>query len=255
METQIAVTLFNLREFCKTAEDLDQTLGKLVKIGYGAVQVSAVSLPPEVIREKLDRHGLICCATHESFDDIKNNIEKLANKLDTLGCKYAALGAAPLDMRTPEGYAELAKLFNERGAYLKSRGIQLGYHNHQFEFDHCGTDKTMLEYFYELTDPELVCAELDVHWTTRGGGNPAQWLKRYKGRVPVIHVKDFTIIGSDPVFCEIGTGNLDWKGIFAAAAESGVRWFSIEQDQPFKDRDLFESMKISFDNMRKMGIK
>lgn len=58
-----------------------------------------------------------------------------------------------------------------------------------------------------------------------------------------------------PRFCEIGEGNLDWKAIIEACRATNVRWYSIEQDQPFPGRDIFESVKISFNNLRAMGVK
>ena len=53
----------------------------------------------------------------------------------------------------------------------------------------------------------------------------------------------------------IGEGNLDWGGILLACRETGVRWYSIEQDALFKDRDIFESIRISYNNLRAMGVK
>ena len=113
--------------------------------------------------------------------------------------------------------------------------------------------------FQELSvanNPELVAAEIDVHWVTRGGQNPVNWIHKVGKRMPVIHFKDFAIIdGGTPVFCEIGEGNLDWPAIIQACREEGVRWYSIEQDSLFRDRDIFESIKISFDNLKAMGVK
>ena len=139
---------------------------------------------------------------------------------------------------------------------LKEAGIQLGYHNHDFEFEKFpGCKKTMMEIFYEETDPECVCAEIDVHWVTRGGGSPVYWIHKVAGRMPVVHFKDFVRYEGEPRFCEIGEGNLDWAAIIEACRATNVRWYSIEQDQPFPGRDIFESVKISFDNLRAMGVK
>lgn len=73
--------------------------------------------------------------------------------------------------------------------------------------------------------------------------------------MPVCHFKDFAWVNGSGVFCEIGEGNLDWPEIIRACNETGVRWFSIEQDRTFMDRDIFESIKISFDNLKAMGVR
>jgi len=257
-DSQIAVTLFNLRDYCKTESDLDKTLDKVCAIGYQAVQVSGTPLAADVIKRQLDSHNLFCCATHEGLDTLKGDAAPLIDRLQTLGCDFTALGAPPPEYRNGiEGVKALIGIFETMGAKLAEKGIRLGYHNHHFEFERLpGTREIMLDYFYENSDPKLVAAEIDVHWVTRGGQNPVNWIHKVGKRMPVIHFKDFAIIdGGTPVFCEIGEGNLDWPAIIQACREEGVRWYSIEQDALFKNRDIFESIKISFDNLKAMGVK
>ena len=71
----------------------------------------------------------------------------------------------------------------------------------------------------------------------------------------MIHFKDFALVDKEPQFCEVGEGNLDWTGIIDACVDTKIPFYSIEQDKPFMERDIFESMKISFDNLRAMGVK
>ena len=257
-DSQIAVTLYNLRDYCKTESDLDKTLDKVCDIGYRAVQVSGTPLPADVIRKQLDSHNLYCCATHEGLDTLKGDPAALIDRLQTLECDFTALGAPPPEYRQDVKMVdELIRIFETMGGKLREKGIRLGYHNHHFEFERLpGTRQIMLDYFYENSNPELVAAEIDVHWVTRGGQNPVNWIHKVGKRMPVIHFKDFAIIdGGTPVFCEIGEGNLDWPAIIQACREEGVRWYSIEQDSLFRDRDIFESIKISFDNLKARGVK
>lgn len=254
-ESQLAVTLYNLRDYCQTESDLDSTLDKLCEIGYKAVQVSCVPLAPEIIKKQLDKHNLYCCATHEGLAFIKDETSKLIDKMQTLECNFVALGAPPIDyVKDKEKFAELVDTFNEKGAQLLEAGIKLGYHNHHFEFMHMEPHKPVLELFYEKTCSKCVFSELDVHWVQRGGANPETWIRKLAGRIPVIHFKDFAMIEMNPVFCEIGEGNLEWDKILKACRDTNVRWYSIEQDNPYPGRDIFESMKISFNNLKAMGV-
>ena len=257
-DSQIAVTLYNLRDYCKTESDLDRTLDRVCEIGYQAVQVSGVALEAEVISNQLKKHRLYCCATHENLATISGSVEALADRMNTLECEFTALGSPGQSYFTgdPAKLAELTEIFNRQGRLLAERGIRLGYHNHHWEFVRvAGTRQTMLEKFYADTDPACVCAELDVHWVTRGGGNPESWIRRVAGRMPVVHFKDFAFYNGGPVYCEVGEGNLDWPGIIKACRETGVRWYSIEQDSEFPGRNIFDSIKISYDNLRAMGVK
>ena len=150
------------------------------------------------------------------------------------------------------------KKYEEIGAAALAEGIKFGYHNHHFEFQKYNFEsgrKTALAELYESTDPDKLFAEIDVHWVARGGEDPVKWIRKVNGRMPVIHFKDFAMIGAEPHFCEIGEGNLNWPEIIKACEDTGVRWYSIEQDNKFEDKDIFDSMEISFNNLVKMGVE
>lgn len=196
-----------------------------------------------------------CCATHEGFDTFFGDPAALADKLDIQGCDFVALGA-PLPMyRTQIGILELADKFNKQSEKMAAYGKMLAYHNHHFEFDRMNEKQVILDSFYNHTDPALVKAELDVQWVARGGANPAKWIRKLAGRIHLIHFKDFTICNGSPVLCEVGEGNLEWDEIMTACRETDVKLFTVEQDEPFPGRSIFDSMKISYQNMRNMGLR
>lgn len=252
--SEIAVTLFNLRDYCKTESDLAKTLELLKSIGYSVVQVSAVPLEPEVIRRQLDAFGMHCCATHEGMDFLLGDPSAVADKLDTLNCDFAALGMPPAPFFSHAGMLDLARRFNVQAEKLAARGKMIAYHNHCDEFDRARDKKILLETFFDNTS-ELVKSELDVQWVARGGANPVSWIRKLAGRIHVIHFKDFTIVGGTPVLCEVGEGNLEWPEIVKACRETKVRFFSVEQDMPFPGRPIFDSMKISYENLRALGLR
>ncbi|MCK5156977.1 MAG: sugar phosphate isomerase/epimerase [Spirochaetales bacterium] len=261
--TKIAVTLYNLRDYCKTKEDLDNTLGKVKAIGYEAVQISGIGpIPPDEVRELLDKHELYCCATHENLDSYENDFAAVVKKLKILGCDFTALGHPGNAFWSPSGAKDLAARLEKAGKKFREEGITLAYHNHHIEFvsySDSDSSKTFLEELYENTTGNLF-AELDVHWIQRGGADPASWIRKMAGRTSVLHFKDFTMKKEEdnsptPEFAEIGEGNLNWKEIVQACEDTNVRWYVVEQDTPRGERDIFESIKISFDNMKKMGVE
>ncbi|MCK5843868.1 MAG: sugar phosphate isomerase/epimerase [Victivallales bacterium] len=253
-DTKIAVTLYNLRDHCKTAEDLDSTLARVRNIGYEAIQISGIgAIEPEIVAELLEKHRLFCCATHEGLTTLRDDFENVVRKMKLWNCSFTALGHPGNDYWSSDGIVELATILDETAEKFESEGLMLGYHNHHSEFSKCAAGKIYLEEIYDRT--KTLRAEIDVHWVARGGGNPVSWIRRVAGRMPVAHFKDFAIVDNEPKFCEIGEGNLDWPEIIKACEETGVRWYSIEQDAPFGDKDIFESIKISFDNLKSMGVK
>ena len=52
--------------------------------------------------------------------------------------------------------------------------------------------------------------------------------------------------------CEIGSGNLNWPRILDSCKKAKVEWYLVERDHG--DLDPFESLRISLENMRAMGL-
>jgi sugar phosphate isomerase/epimerase len=98
-------------------------------------------------------------------------------------------------------------------------------------------------------------------WLTFGGGDPVQFIRKYRGRVPALHAKDVVTLmdGCDQArgdrekaqFTEVGTGIVNTAGVVEAARECGVRWITVEQDRP-RDLSPMESIKVSYDNLKKL---
>jgi sugar phosphate isomerase/epimerase len=249
--SQVAVQLYTLRDFCKNEADFARTLDRVREIGYQAVQVSGVSadIPAATIRRLLEERGLVCCATHEGSDKIRRSPAEVADRLDALNCKVTAYPyPSGVEFNSEESVAALVADLDRAGAVLAARGQILCYHNHAHEFYRVG-GRTILERIYAETKPANLGAELDTFWVQAGGGDPVSWINRVKGRIPVIHLKDYTVRADGTRdFAEIGHGNLEWKPIIAAAEAAGCRWFIVEQDTC--PGDPFDSVRKSFEFIR-----
>ena len=155
MNSKIALTLFNLRNYCTTEQDFACTLDKIYKIGYRQVQVSGVALDPVIVRKQLDDHGIKCIGTHEGFISVQEP-NRLIEKLGILGCDFAALGMMPKDYHnSEEGFEEFAKILDAGCKVLADNGIKFAYHNHNFEFVKMANKKTVLENLYALCEPRF----------------------------------------------------------------------------------------------------
>jgi len=250
---KLAVQMFTLREFTKTADDFAETLDKVAKMGYPAVQLSAVGCmngdTPEVSAEQargmLDDRGLRCVATHRSWDALTDETDKEIEFHQALGCEFAAIGGIPGPYRSEDGFgfARFAYEAQATIAKLKAAGIRFGYHNHAFEFKRIQGDGTWYDALINEGGSDL-CLEIDTYWAMHGGVYPATLFRRCAGRVPVVHLKDRDVKGNDGIFAPIGEGNLDWEDILPAAEAAGVEWYCIEQDNCY-DRDPFDCLRSS----------
>ena len=141
----------------------------------------------------------------------------------------------------------IAKL-RRAGEVFAQAGRRLCYHNHNLEFRKLDA-KVILDLIYEGTTRTALQAELDTYWIQYGGGNIPAWCRKLDGRLPIIHLKDYqTTAENTPLWCEIGAGVLDFKGIVAAAEAAGCEWFVVEQDTC--PGDPVDSLAASFQYIR-----
>lgn len=250
---QVAVQLYTLRDHCKTPEAVANSLEKVAAIGYKAVQASGLApMPEEDLVRLCSANGLMLCATHEGSDQILNEPDAVATRLHKLGCKHTAYPyPGGIDFTSPESVNGLIQKLNHAGKVLADAGLTLSYHNHQHEFRKLN-GQVILEKIYAETDPRYLLAELDTYWVQYGGGDPIAWCASMKGRMPLLHLKDYRInAANSPEFAEIGHGTLNWPAIIATAEAGGCEWFIVEQDQT--PGDPFDSLKMSFEYLRTLA--
>ena len=252
MPSCIAAQMYTLREFLKTPADIAVTMKRVREIGYEAVQLSGLgTIMPVELQRILDSEGLQAVITHVSVDRLLNDFDVLVDEHKLWNCPNVAIGSMPGEYRAgKDGYISFARVASEIAHKLKAAGLTFSYHNHSFEFAKYD-GKTGLEIFYEQADP-VVLAEIDTYWVQHGGGDPADWCARMKGRMPVVHFKDMVVLDGQQTMAEVGEGNLNWPRIIDACRSAGVQWYAVEQD--VCHRDPFESLAISLRNMKEMGL-
>lgn len=253
MTAMIAAQTYTVRDAARTAPEFATALARIGRIGYRAVEIA---MPGPVDAAETARiaadNGLTVCALHTSLAALQTDPETVADACRQYGDCRPVISAMPLEGRdTADGYARFADDASAAGRRLSALGLALGYHNHAFELQRFG-DRSGLEIFYESSDPEAVSAELDTYWLQYGGADPVAWIRRLGARVRLLHLKDMTMAADGPIMAEVGAGNLNWPGILAAARDAGVPWWIVEQDTC--QRDPFESLRISFENLQDMGV-
>ncbi|MCL4401550.1 MAG: sugar phosphate isomerase/epimerase [Acidobacteria bacterium] len=151
----------------------------------------------------------------------------------------------------------LAERLNLAGEKCRKAGLELCYHNHAFEFDP-NQKRVPIDVLMENTEPKLVSLELDIFWVSVAGHDPINMVKRYDGRIPLLHLKDkaegFPVHYSENVprgvFKEVGAGVLDIPGVLKAASKAGVKHYFVEQDET--SGDPLKSLARSYDYLKRL---
>ncbi|WP_085993640.1 sugar phosphate isomerase/epimerase family protein [Oceanobacillus senegalensis] len=258
-----------------------ETMKKLHELGFSAVEVSQIPMTKENVAElkrASEEFGIKIAALSAGLEPmlpgapgetLANDFDKIVNDCKTLNCNFIRIGMLPLNVMSDKdeimAFIERAEAMAER---LAEHGIELYYHTHHIEFQ-----KYDGVYLLDLmkNNTSKLGFELDVHWIQRAGVNPVEFIKEYKGRISLLHLKDYRIgkldVNEDDLqdmgkfftkftnlieFAEVGEGNLDIPAIMEAGLESGAQYFLIEQDDTY-GKDPFDCLEISAKNLKELG--
>lgn len=260
-----------------------ETLKKVSELGYNSVEISQIPMTDENVTEikrARDKFNLEVASLSANVkpapgnDDLETNFDKIVDNCKTLDVDLVRIGMLPFEsMKSLETVLDFCREANEYAIKLKEHGIKLYYHNHHVEFKKYD-GKFLLDIIAEEC-PDLGF-ELDLHWVQRAGASPIDTLKRFAGKVDLIHLKDYRV-GDIPEeafasldegdvmtfynaftniieFAELGQGSMDYKPIIEQALESGVRYMLVEQDMLY-GRDPFDCLADSRDHLIELGYE
>lgn len=236
------------------AKDPLGTLKKVRAAGYQEIElINLNSIPTETLKSDIQQAGLTAVSGHIALPKSDEEWDQMLGIAQTLGLKYAIIPFAVY--KTADEWKGLAAKLNKLGRASKDKGIQLGYHNHIFEFRPQGST-TGYKILLDNTDPDLLKMEMDIFWATYAHQDPLAWFRQYPGRFPLLHIKglkkDLPPEDQNPYefprgkfipFTEVGQGRIDWRPIFAHVKEAGTKHIFVEQDR--SDIDPFQAISMS----------
>lgn len=238
----IGLQLYTVRD--AMAKNPTETLAKVAKVGYNSVEGATYTgtelfygMTPKVFAKVLKDNGLVMKSSHfalgEDTPKVKgtmlNDWNKAVDDGAAVGLKYMVCAyLSEAERGTLDHYKKVAEYLNKAGETCKKAGIQLCYHNHNFEFIP-QDGKLPYDTLINDTDKDLVKFEMDMYWVTRAKHDPVKLITAHPGRFPLWHVKDMDN-KPDQMFTEVGSGIIDFKRIFKYAKTAGMQYFFVEQD-------------------------
>ena len=267
----VAIQLFSVRK--EASRNLYGTLKELKKMGYDGVEFAGLyNHTAEEVREMCADLGLVPISAHVPYLDMIADPEGVLGAYRTIGCEYIAVPYLTEQYRpgTP-AFPEVIENIKKLGEVANRLGMKLLYHNHDFEFMKLN-GKYALDVLYEEVPADLLQTELDTCWVNVGGENPTEYLLKYSGRAPVLHLKDFVgeksenmyeLIGIENkaparpanfAFRPVGYGKQDFPSILTAAEKAGVKWVVVEQDSPTAENTPLECAEMSRKYLKSIGL-
>lgn len=247
--------------------DAQTTLQAVSDAGYSYLEAAGYkdgnfyNMTPGDFKKLLNQLGLKPVSSHQSTVTMENADAMIAD-VKAAGFKYFVIPVPPMGlfnfdretrtMSMTGGAANLAEIVNTLGKKCHAAGLELLYHNHDFEFQKDSDGIVPIDYLLEHCDPKYVNFQMDLYWVTKAGADPVAYFEKYPGRFKIWHVKDMDEQGR---FAPVGNGNINFARILENKKLSGMKYYMVEQDMTFDGLKPLEAMKISHEGLRKIGFK
>lgn len=249
------INLYSCRKFCAEEDGFLKSIRRLKEDGYTFLQVSGTSLDYEAICRAVNSADLPVRLTHVPYERLLRDTEALMREHEALGCRSIGLGMMPKEsLRDEDSFRAEAERLEEIGRRLDSAGFRFFYHHHFMEFYKFG-DVTILDYLLE--NAPHVHFTADTYWMQYGGADVCTWLRKMRGRIGCVHLKDYRIVrsesngfGFEPAMCALGDGVMDFRRIIDLAKDCGTEYFFVEQDNTNDAPDPFGELSKSADFLK-----
>lgn len=248
---KLAMQMYSVRDAAEA--DFPATARALKEMGYDGVELAGTyGMTPTQVKAVLDEVGLSLVSAHLGADLMWD--DQLMADYAATGMRYIAIPwfHKPTD---PEFLADNMLKIRELGQRCKGFGLQMGYHNHDFELATVpGDGRCALEAYYEEIPADTLVTQLDLAWVRAGGKDPVAFLRRYPDRAPTVHIKDYvgTFGEADFALCPVGCGQQDLPGLVTAARDMGCQWLIVEQDHASEGKTQMECAAISAQNLKEL---
>lgn len=248
----VGVQLYSLRD--QFAKDVPGTLDEVKAFGIKYAELAGTyGQPPEKFKSELSARGIRAISGHFGYERYRDDAEAVAAEAKALGLEYAGCAWIPhqgdFDEKTCR---EAIAVFNKAGQVMAKHGLKFFYHVHGFEFQPFGQG-TLLDLLFQETNPKFVNYEMDIFWIVFPGQDPVKLLQKYPNRWQLMHLKDMrkgtptgSLSGGTDVKNDatLGQGLMDLPAILRAAKHAGVKWYFIEDESPWSEKQIPESLRF-----------
>ncbi len=270
MALPIAVQVFTVRE--DAARDFRGTLEKIKEMGYDGVELAGLyDMTAKEVKDIISDVGLNPISAHVALKYFREDARDITRQYKEIGVKYMVVPHIPKGERPgDDNFSNVIKEIEEYAKITKEYGIQLLYHNHDFEFVKVDGEYG-LDILYKEVSAELLKTEIDTCWAKVAGVDPAEYIRKYKGRAPIVHLKDYKgdkaenmygLIGEEAKIVAppprpsnfeqqpVGFGIQDIPAIIDAAKYAGAEWLVVELDKPPAGTSAMQAIEKSLEYLK-----
>jgi sugar phosphate isomerase/epimerase len=238
MPAPIALQLYTVRD--ALARNFKTAVTQIAEMGY--VGVETAGFPGTTVEEASDLFadlGLVVCSAHTQlpYGKKKNEVIELAGALDV---RRVVASTRRDSFDSLDKVKELCEHWNEAAAIAEEFDLELGLHNHWWEFAEVEGRSAFEFMLEELSDN--VFFQVDTYWVNTGGGNSTELVEELGERAPLLHIKDGPCTPEGDMLA-VGEGKMDFAPIIEAS-HGTCDWLIVELDRCASD--MMEAVANSY---------
>jgi len=224
MKTGIQVS--SLKPVLTTEAEVKTAFDKMQGMGCKWVQLQWIdpSVPVAFIAKCLQETGIQSVSVQDFYEVIRQNKAYYIDLNAKTGGIWMCVSRIPERLKTREGldaYVEELRAFQQE---LDAYGQKLCFHAVAADFAPID-GLNPVEYLFDAMPEMTIC--VDLYHVNKVNLNMNEWLRRYAGRVCMVHFKD----ESNGQLVPAGQGDTDWSGVVQTCVETGVTYGFVEQER------------------------
>jgi len=230
------IQVSSLKPLLQTAEQVRTAFAKMQALGCDTVQLQWIEPAVSVgdIADALAESGLVSVSVQDFYETVRNDFEYYVNLNKTTGGKWLCVSRIPERLKSPQGLDIFVEELRQMQKKLDEFGQKLCFHPVSADFQAVpGMDA--VEYLFAAMPEMDIC--LDLYHLNRNCGDMPAFIRKYAGRVCMVHFKD----GKDGKLVPAGQGDTNWKGVVQACLDADVPYGFVEQET--WDRDPYDCLK------------
>lgn len=234
------IQVSSLKPLLLTKEQVSLAFQKMAVLGCTTVQLQWIdpSVPIPAIAQALNASGMVSVSVQDFYEIIRENPDYYIG-LNAATCgTWLCVSRIPDRLKSPEGLDAFIHELRALQETLTPLGQKVCFHPVTADFT-AVPGRNAVEYLFKNM-PELdIC--LDLYHLNRNCSDMPAFIRRYAGRVCMVHFKD----SKGDVLVPAGQGDTNWEGVVKACVDASVPYAFVEQEH--WERDPYGCLKEAMD--------
>lgn len=243
------IQISSFRPMMTNEEEMADTFRRVREMGCDTVQLQWIGeqIPPENIAKALKEEGIRSVSTQDFYEKVMERKEYFIRLNQLTGGEWVCVSGIPGEYLNAEGLPEFVERLKEFQRELNGFGLKLCFHPRAVEFQKIEGTEPVEFLVRQMPEDFMLC--LDLYHVNHAGLSMAETIRRFAGKICMVHFKDYRKTKKGEMLAPAGQGDTDWAAAMKECLRAEIPYGFVEQEQ--WDRDAFACLKEAFDWLNK----